>query len=183
MSRGDTWQVGDGRTVPVARSACWAVDSSLRQRSFLHTAAAMAAAGVRAWRVPASSPDLNPVEKFWAWLRRRIRIKDCEDLRRRRPPIGKMSLLQSPCARHPRLEGGAARCCSHSCWLSDDLQGGRGQEKGHGQRLAPTHAQCAVSRTGTSVGLSVPKFMLRQEESSSYSCMLLLNTLQTPFPP
>ena len=144
---------------------------------------AMAAAGVRAWRVPASSPDLNPVEKFWAWLRRRIRIKDCEDLRRRRPPIGKMSLLQSPCARHPRLEGGAARCCSHSCWLSDDLQGGRGQEKGHGQRLAPTHAQCAVSRTGTSVGLSVPKFMLRQEESSSYSCMLLLNTLQTPFPP
>ena len=51
----------------------------------------MTAAGVRAWRVPASSPDLNPVEKMWAWLRRRIRTKDCEDLRRRRPPIGKMA--------------------------------------------------------------------------------------------
>ena len=22
------------------------------------------------WHVPARSPDLNPVEKFWAWLRR-----------------------------------------------------------------------------------------------------------------
>ena len=28
---------------------------------------------------------------MWAWLRRRIRAKDCEDLRRRRPPIGKMA--------------------------------------------------------------------------------------------
>ena len=36
------------------------------------------AAGVRAWPVPASSPNLNPVE-----LRRKSRAKDCEDLRRR----------------------------------------------------------------------------------------------------
>ncbi|CAE7600419.1 unnamed protein product [Symbiodinium sp. CCMP2592] len=50
---------------------------------------AMAAEGLSAWRVPPSSPDLNPVEKMWAWLRRRIRQKDREDLRKRRPPPGK----------------------------------------------------------------------------------------------
>ncbi|CAE7459439.1 unnamed protein product, partial [Symbiodinium sp. CCMP2456] len=44
---------------------------------------------VRIWRMPASSPDLNPVEKMWAWLRRKIRALDCEDLRKKRPPIGK----------------------------------------------------------------------------------------------
>ena len=43
-------------------------------------------------------------------------------------------------------------------------------------------AECTVSGTANCVGLSVPNFMLRQEESSSCSCMLLLNTLQSPFP-
>ena len=43
-------------------------------------------------------------------------------------------------------------------------------------------AGCTVSGTATCAGLSVPNFMLRQDESSSYSGMLLLNTLQTPFP-
>ena len=59
--------------------------------SFLHTSRsvrATQAAGVRIWRMPASSPDLNPVEKMWAWLRRKIRALDCEDLRKKRPPIG-----------------------------------------------------------------------------------------------
>ena len=72
---------------PIKREGPWTV---LRDNeSFLHTAAskrAMREAGIVTWRVPASSPDLNPVEKMWAWLRRK---KDCEDLRRRRPPIGR----------------------------------------------------------------------------------------------
>ena len=62
--------------------------------AFLHTVASkrtMAAAGITTWRVPASSPDLNPVEKFWAWLRKRIHELDREDLRRRRPPIGALA--------------------------------------------------------------------------------------------
>ncbi|CAE7888904.1 unnamed protein product [Symbiodinium sp. KB8] len=33
----------------------------------------------------------SPVEKMWAWLQRRVRAKDCEDLRKRRHPIGKMA--------------------------------------------------------------------------------------------
>ena len=106
---------------PVRPAGPWTVLCD--NEAFLHTAAskrAMAAAGVRAWRVPASSPDLNPVEKMWAWLRRRIRVKDCEDLRRRRPPIGKMafkarlrSMLASKQAQHvaARIAAGFRATC------------------------------------------------------------------------
>ena len=77
---------------PKRRAGLWTVLCD--NEAFLHLAASqqvMTAAGVRAWRVPASSPDNNPVEKMWAWLQRRIRAKDCDDLRRRRNPIGKMA--------------------------------------------------------------------------------------------
>ena len=62
--------------------------------SFLHTGSStrtMAAEGITVWPVPASSPDLNPVEKFWAWLRKRIHHLDREDLRQKRPPIGMLA--------------------------------------------------------------------------------------------
>ena len=39
------------------------------------------AKGIHLWeKMPAKSPDLNPVEKYWAWLRGQIRKKDLEDL-------------------------------------------------------------------------------------------------------
>ena len=41
--------------------------------------------------LPAKSPDLNPIESFWGWLRRQMRLKDLEDLRQRRPPLGKLA--------------------------------------------------------------------------------------------
>ena len=75
---------------PVQRAGPWHVLCD--NESFLHTrpsVRATQAAGVKIWRMPASSPDLNPVEKMWAWLRRKIRALDCEDLRKKRPPIGK----------------------------------------------------------------------------------------------
>lgn len=55
---------------------------------FLHTGDSTAAhkrANVKLWTVPSHSPDLNPVEKFWAWLRRRLREKDLADLHAGRP--------------------------------------------------------------------------------------------------
>ena len=52
----------------------------------------------------ASSPDLNPVEKMWGWLQRRIRQKDREDLRKRRPPIGKVAF-------RARIRGGFRKTC------------------------------------------------------------------------
>ena len=62
--------------------------------SFLHTAAssrAMADEGITLWRTPPGSPDLSPIEKMWAWLRRRLREKHREDLRRKRPVLGRMA--------------------------------------------------------------------------------------------
>jgi hypothetical protein len=59
---------------------------------FLHTTesqAAVAESRVKTWTVPAKSPDLNPVEKFWGWLRKELRKKDMEDLQAKRPVIDK----------------------------------------------------------------------------------------------
>ena len=62
---------------------------------------ACAAERIKLWKMPAKSPDLNPVEKFWGWLRRQLRVKDLADLRAGRPPIGKLAFkarLRSICS-------------------------------------------------------------------------------------
>ena len=45
--------------------------------------------GVELWTVPPSSPDLNPVELMWAWLRKELRRMDKNDLAAKRPAIQK----------------------------------------------------------------------------------------------
>ena len=42
-------------------------------------------------KIPAKSPDLNPVERFWAYLKRRLRALDLKDALRRRPSLGKLA--------------------------------------------------------------------------------------------
>ncbi|CAE7257144.1 unnamed protein product [Symbiodinium sp. CCMP2592] len=91
--------------------------------SFLHTVSSkrtMAAEGITVWPVPASSPDLNPVERFWAWLRKRIHHLDREDLRQKRPPIGMLAfkarvraILSSRRAQSvaARIAGGLKKTC------------------------------------------------------------------------
>ena len=44
--------------------------------------------------MPARSPDLNVIEKFWSWLRRELRKRDLNDLVKTRPPLGKMAYRQ-----------------------------------------------------------------------------------------
>lgn len=45
---------------------------------------------IRLWdKMPAKSPDLNPIEKYWAWLRKRLRAKDLEDLNAGREVLSK----------------------------------------------------------------------------------------------
>ena len=51
--------------------------------------AAYARVGVELWSVPARSPDLNPVEMFWAWLKKKLRSMDLEDLKLKRRTLGK----------------------------------------------------------------------------------------------
>ena len=60
--------------------------------TFLDAPPSIAAHGrarVELWHIPAKSPDLNPAEKFWSWLRRRLRAMDSADLSARRAPVQK----------------------------------------------------------------------------------------------
>ena len=43
------------------------------------------AKGIRLSHVPARSPDLNLVEVYWSWLRRRLRALDLKDAKEKRP--------------------------------------------------------------------------------------------------
>ena len=44
---------------------------------------------VQLWKIPPGSPDLNPVERFWAWLRTALRQLDLQDAVAKRPVLGK----------------------------------------------------------------------------------------------
>ena len=73
---------------PVKAAGPWHVlcdgEGTLQTRE---SQAAHARIGVNLWVVPASSPDLNPVEQMWAWLRRELRRMDRDDLQAKRPAI------------------------------------------------------------------------------------------------
>ena len=47
------------------------------------------AKGISLWSCPPKSPDLNPIEMFWGWIRRKLRLMDLADLRLKRRPLGK----------------------------------------------------------------------------------------------
>jgi len=49
------------------------------------SAAAHKEALVKFWGIPARPPDLNPVERFWSWLRRKLTRMDLDDLKKKRP--------------------------------------------------------------------------------------------------
>ena len=41
------------------------------------------------WHVPPHSPDLNPIEKYWGWLRKKLRAMDLADAVAKRPVLNK----------------------------------------------------------------------------------------------
>ena len=60
--------------------------------SFLRAAAVSAAhkrSGVKLLKMPAKSPDLNPVERVWAWLRKKLRAMDLADAMAKRRVLSK----------------------------------------------------------------------------------------------
>eukprot|EP00973_Karenia_brevis_P078668 10919323-Karenia_brevis.AAC.1 len=59
---------------------------------FLTTAVASAAhraAKVVLWPIPSRSPDLNPIERFWSHLKKKLRRMDLSDAVSNRPALGK----------------------------------------------------------------------------------------------
>ena len=53
------------------------------------TKRALAAHKITTWHIPPRSPDLNPVERFWGWLRKELRRMDLIDLQKKRRPLGR----------------------------------------------------------------------------------------------
>ena len=67
---------------------------------------------VRVWKIPAKSPDLNPIERFWAWLRKELRRFDMADLKAGRSVPGRVAYLQRVrnILRSTRSQAHAAAC-------------------------------------------------------------------------
>ena len=51
---------------------------------------------IKLWDCPAKSPDFNPIELFWGWLRKVLRRMDMADLARKRKPLGKTAYRGVP---------------------------------------------------------------------------------------
>lgn len=51
-------------------------------------------AGITLWQIPPRSPDMNPAELFWAWLRKELRAMDLADLHAGKPPMQKAQMKQ-----------------------------------------------------------------------------------------
>jgi hypothetical protein len=68
--------------------------------------------GVTLWKMPARSPDLNPVEKHWAWLRKRMRAMDLKDLTEKKPALERAAFKQrvQRLVRTARAKSVAAAC-------------------------------------------------------------------------
>ena len=43
--------------------------------------------------IPPRSPDLNPIEKFWSWLRRELRRRDLQDYKNKKPCLTKTQYI------------------------------------------------------------------------------------------
>ena len=106
---------------PVSRRGPWSVLCD--NESFLTTDLSLTAyerCGVTLWQIPARSPDLNPVEKFWSWLRRRLRQLDLADLVAKRAPLGRTAWIrrmenvcksQRACRVAAKCAGGLRKVC------------------------------------------------------------------------
>ena len=70
---------------PKNKSGPWSILCDAE--SFLRAKVPMAAYSdkkICLWDVPPKSPDLNPVEMFWGWRRRKLRLMDLPDLHQRK---------------------------------------------------------------------------------------------------
>ena len=63
---------------------------------FLHSTAAAEVYwrhSISVWKIPPRSPDLNPVEKLWSWLRRELGRRDLEDYRQKKACLTKVQYI------------------------------------------------------------------------------------------
>ena len=73
---------------------------------------AHAKAKVKLWPIPPRSPDLNPVERFWSYLRRRLRAMELKDFLAKKPVLTKAQYkvrVQNP-VKTKKVQTAAANC-------------------------------------------------------------------------
>ncbi len=77
---------------PVVKRGPWTVLCD--NESFLTTRASKKAHRdnrVKLLHIPARSPDLNPIERYWGWLKKTLRRRDLKDLSEKRPVLGRLA--------------------------------------------------------------------------------------------
>ena len=79
---------------PKKKSGPWTVlcdgESFLRANK---SRAAYAFKKINLWTVPPKSPDLNPIEMFWGWIRKKLRKIDLGDFRNKCTPLNKAAYI------------------------------------------------------------------------------------------
>ena len=85
-------------------------ESFLRARKSME---AHASKNIVLWDVPTKSPDLNPIEMFWGWIRKRLRNMDLVDLRKKQPTLDKAAYsARVKSIMHSRRAQTVARNCA-----------------------------------------------------------------------
>ena len=99
--------------------------------SFLSTARskqAHANARLCMWHIPPRSPDLNPIEKYWAWLRKSLLARDLSDAVAKRPALDKAGYVHEPGEGHMPHTACAVRSGCVQQEPAEDLCGGHPQQ-------------------------------------------------------
>ena len=100
---------------PRRRRGPWHVlcdnEAFLRHRACLR---AYASRNIHLWGVPPRSPDLNPIEMCWSWLRRQLNAMGLQDLKHKRPVLGKAAYTARVrgLLRSRKAQGVAGRCAN-----------------------------------------------------------------------
>lgn len=91
-------------------------------------AKAYAAKNIVLWQIPPRSPDLNPIEKFWGWLRRELRRRDFKDLQEKRAVLSKAAFRARVRAilRARKTQRAAARFASGLLGVCREVKAKRG---------------------------------------------------------
>ena len=100
----DEWvaAIDDGKLRAVMKdlnpeSSAWHWTMRCDGEKFLHAPASRKVyqdCKVVVWKIPAKSPDLNPIERFWSWLRQELHTFDMADLKAGRPVAPNVAYLQ-----------------------------------------------------------------------------------------
>ena len=80
------------------------------------------------WQMPPRSPDLNPIEKFWGWLRCELRRRDFKDLQEKRAVLSKAAFRARVRAilRARKTQRAAARFASGLLGVCSEVKAKRG---------------------------------------------------------